>query len=148
LLAACIRGKGGIALTEPNIIPSCVSLYAHTHTHTHTHTHIECSFCRLIRCPGSFLESLIGRQCGSPRQSEGHSVLRHKVLQKLPATVLFFCVFMARVRYNLVQRVFMYDCYVKTNSCKSCKRKFRSKFPDTCPSRETISKLVKKVRTH
>jgi hypothetical protein len=58
--------------------------------------YIECSFCRLIRCPGSFLESLIGRQCGSPRQTEGHSfgdllisaVLRHQVLQKLPAIVL------------------------------------------------------------
>jgi hypothetical protein len=56
----------------------------------------ECSFCRLIRRPGSFLESLIGRQCGSPRQTEGHSfgdhlisaVLRHQVLQKLPAIVL------------------------------------------------------------
>jgi hypothetical protein len=44
----------------------------------------------------SFLESLIGRQCGSPRQTEGHSfgdhlisaVLCHQVLQKLPAIVL------------------------------------------------------------
>jgi hypothetical protein len=57
---------------------------------------IECSFGRLIRRPGSFLESLIGRQCGSPRQTEGHSfgdhlisaVLRHHVLQKLPDIVL------------------------------------------------------------
>jgi hypothetical protein len=29
-------------------------------------TSIECSFCRLIKRPGSFLESVIGRECGSP----------------------------------------------------------------------------------
>jgi hypothetical protein len=33
----------------------------------------ECSFCRLIRCPGSFVEYLIGRRCGSPWQTVGHS---------------------------------------------------------------------------
>jgi hypothetical protein len=38
---------------------------------------------------------------------------------------------MARVRYNLEQRVFIYDCYVKSNSYKSCRRKFRLEFPDT-----------------
>jgi hypothetical protein len=38
---------------------------------------------------------------------------------------------------------------MKTNSYKSCSRKFRRKFPDTtCSSGDTISKLVKKVRTH
>jgi hypothetical protein len=38
---------------------------------------------------------------------------------------------------------------VKTNSYKSCRRKFRGKFPDpTCPSGNTISKLVKKVKKH
>jgi hypothetical protein len=40
-----------------------------------------------------------------------------------------FCVFMARLRYNS-ERVFIYD-YVKTNSYKSCRRKFCRKFPDT-----------------
>jgi hypothetical protein len=56
---------------------------------------------------------------------------------------------MASVRYNLEQRVFIYDCYVKTNSYKSCRRKFHCKFPDTtCPSGDTISKLVKKVCIH
>jgi hypothetical protein len=56
---------------------------------------------------------------------------------------------MSCVRYNLEQRVFIYDCYVKTNSYKLCRRKFRHKFPDTtCPSGNTISKFVKKVRTH
>jgi hypothetical protein len=56
---------------------------------------------------------------------------------------------MARVRYNLEQRVFIYDCYVKTNSYKLCRRKFRRKFLETTyPSEDTISKLDKKVRTH
>jgi hypothetical protein len=56
---------------------------------------------------------------------------------------------MAHVRYNLEQKVFIYDCYVKTYSFKSCRRKFRRKFPDaTCPYGDTSSKLVKKVRCH
>jgi hypothetical protein len=56
---------------------------------------------------------------------------------------------MSHLRYNSEQRVFIYDCYVKINSYKSCRRKFRFKFPHTtCPSGDTISKLVKKVRTH
>jgi hypothetical protein len=47
----------------------------------------------------------------------------------------------------------MYDCCVKKkkkkNSYKSCRRKFRPKFLDTtCPSGDTISKLVQKVRAH
>jgi hypothetical protein len=45
---------------------------------------------------GHFLESLIGRQCGSPQQTESHSfgdpliseVLHHQVLEKVPAIVL------------------------------------------------------------
>jgi hypothetical protein len=38
---------------------------------------------------------------------------------------------------------------MKTNSYKSCRRKFRRKFPHTpCPPGDTISELVKKVRTH
>jgi hypothetical protein len=38
---------------------------------------------------------------------------------------------------------------VETNSYKSCRRKFRRKFPDTlCPSGDTISKLVKKLQIH
>jgi hypothetical protein len=56
---------------------------------------------------------------------------------------------MGRVRYNLEQRVFIYDFYVKTNSYKSCRRKFHRKFPETtCLSGDTVSKLVKKVRIH
>jgi hypothetical protein len=56
---------------------------------------------------------------------------------------------MAHVRYNLEQGILIYDCYVKNNSYKSCRRKCRRKFPDTtCPSGDTISNLVKKFRTH
>jgi hypothetical protein len=52
---------------------------------------------------------------------------------------------MAHVRYNLELRVFIYDCYMEKNSYKSCRRKF----PDTtCPSGDSVSKLVTKVRTH
>jgi hypothetical protein len=36
----------------------------------------------------------------------------------------------------------------KKNSYKLCRRKFRNKFPETSPSGDTISKLVKKVQTH
>jgi hypothetical protein len=49
----------------------------------------------------------------------------------LPSVTVAFCycalffVFMARVRYNLEQIVFIYDCYVKANSYDSCRRKFQ-----------------------
>jgi hypothetical protein len=52
---------------------------------------------------------------------------------------------MTRLRHNLEQRVSIYDSYVKTDSYKSCRRKFCHKMSDiTCPSGDTISKLVKK----
>jgi transposase len=95
--------------------------------------YIECSFRRLIRRSGTFLLSLIGRKCGSLQQA----VLRHRVLQRPPD---LFCVFMARVRYSLEQLVFNYNCYVKTNSYKSRRRKFRRKFPDICPSGDKFPK--------
>jgi hypothetical protein len=53
---------------------------------------------------------------------------------------------MARVRYNLKQRVFIYYCYVKNNSHNSRRKKFR-RTDTTCPPGDTISKLMK-VRTH
>jgi hypothetical protein len=64
---------------------------------------------------GELLESLIGRQCGSPQQTEGHSIgdhmisanLRHQVLQKLPAIVPCLC-FTARVRCNLEQSFYLW----------------------------------------
>jgi hypothetical protein len=54
---------------------------------------------------------------------------------------------MPRVRYNAEQRVFIYDCYVKNNSYNLCRKKFRHT-GTTCPSGDTISKLVKTVQTH
>jgi hypothetical protein len=51
---------------------------------------------------------------------------------------------MARVRYSLDQRVFIYE--VKKRFYKSCKRKYHLKLSDT--TFLSISKLVKKVRTH
>jgi hypothetical protein len=45
----------------------------------------------------------------------------------------------------------MYDCYVKTSSCKSCRRKFHTKFSKTkcpSPSGDTVSELTNKVQTH
>jgi hypothetical protein len=56
---------------------------------------------------------------------------------------------MARVRYNLDQRVFVYDCYVKKKKTHTnpAGENFNRKFPDTThPSGDTISKLVKKVK--
>jgi hypothetical protein len=113
--------------------------------------YIECSFCRLIRRPGSFLESLIGR--ANWRSTIWWSLdqcsLAPPSVTETSCYCALFCVFMARVRYSLEQRVFIYDCYVKTDSYKTCRRTFHHKFPDTtCPSGDTVSKLVKKVRTH
>jgi hypothetical protein len=106
-------------------------------------------------CRG-FWERLIGRHCGIPRQTGDHSFgdhLIHWVSQcyaiNCYRSVVLFCVFMACVGYNLKQRVLIYDCYVKENSYKSCRRKILLKFHDTtCLSGDTTSKLVNKVRTH
>jgi hypothetical protein len=124
----------------------------------HTYIHTECSFCRLIRCQGSFSERLISRHRGLPRQTEGQSFgdpLISESVSVAPSIVsefslysALFCVFMTRVRYNLEQIVSIYSCYVKTNSYKSCSTKFRRKFPNTCPSGYTTSKLVQKIRNH
>jgi hypothetical protein len=85
----------------------------------------RCSFCRLIRHPGSFSERCVWRR-GIPWQTECHSFgdyLISESVSVVPSIVTeasfycaLFCVFMACGRYNLEQRVFIYDCYVKTNS--------------------------------
>jgi hypothetical protein len=52
------------------------------------------------------------------------------------------------VRYNLEQRVFLYDIYVKYGSAGKCRRKFRRKFRDeSVPSRQTIHNMVNQLRT-
>jgi hypothetical protein len=117
---------------------------------------IECSFCRLIRCPGELLR-ICCRETVWQSPANWRSFVRWSLDQcsLAPPSVTeascccaVFCVFMARVRSNLEQRVFIYGCYVKTNSYKSCRRTFRRKIPDTCPSGDTLSKLVNKFRTH
>jgi hypothetical protein len=120
-------------------------------------TNTKRSLWRPVRRPGSFSERRISRHCGIPWQTEGRSFGDHLISESvsvMPLSIIeasfccaLFYVFMARVRCNLEQRVFIYDCYVKRDSYKSCRRKFHCKFPDTCPSGDTISKLVKKVWT-
>jgi hypothetical protein len=52
------------------------------------------------------------------------------------------------VKYTLEQRIFLYDSYVKKKSYKSCKGKFRRRYPGVhIPASSTIFRLVKKVRS-
>jgi hypothetical protein len=58
------------------------------------------------------------RTCGSPRLTEGHSFGDHLISVKLTSVAgasfysAVFCAFVGRVRYNLEERVFIYDYYV------------------------------------
>jgi hypothetical protein len=73
------------------------------------------------------------------------SVLRHWLLTEALFCYALFFVLMACVRYNLDHIVFIYDCYVKKNSYKSCRRKFYFKSPNTtCPPGDTVSELWRK----
>jgi hypothetical protein len=100
----------------------------------------------------AFSEVHVSRYWEIPWQTEGHSLddISNTVSVALSGVTealcsALFCVFMACVGYSL-NRVFIYDCYMKTNSYKSWKRKFCNLFSaTTCPSPSgyTISKLVK-----
>jgi hypothetical protein len=67
--------------------------------------------------PGSFSECRVGRNCGIPWQTEGHSFGHNLIsdsVSVMPSSVIevsFYCalfyVFMAHVRYNLEQFSFM-----------------------------------------
>jgi hypothetical protein len=82
--------------------------------------------CRLIKRSWSFSERLIGRHFGIPRQTECHLFGDHLISESVsvtPSNVIevpfyctLFCVFMARVRYSLEQRVFIHNCHVKKYS--------------------------------
>jgi hypothetical protein len=49
-------------------------------------------------------------------------------------------------RFTLEHQVFLYDCYVKCKSARTCERKFRRKFPNVwAPHRNVIQNLVKKL---
>jgi hypothetical protein len=50
------------------------------------------------------------------------------------------------VKYTLEQRFFLFDSYVKKKSYKSCKRRFRRRYPGVrIPDSSTILRFVKKV---
>jgi hypothetical protein len=48
------------------------------------------------------------------------------------------------LRYTLEQCVFLYDTYVKYESAKNCRRKFRG---ERVPSRQTIHNLVNELKS-
>ncbi|XP_069683645.1 uncharacterized protein [Periplaneta americana] len=54
---------------------------------------------------------------------------------------------MPRDKYTLQQRIFMYDLYVITSSCREVRQRFLTEFPEVrLPSREAVRKLVNKLR--
>jgi hypothetical protein len=125
--------------------------------------------------PQSFSVRCHGTQCGCGRQTEGHSFGDHlisesiSVISIMPSSVMeasfysalfsimpssvieasfysaLFCVFMAHVRYNLQQRVFIYDCYVKKTHTNHPGENSATNFLKQHVQLETISKLVKRV---
>ena len=49
--------------------------------------------------------------------------------------------------YTLQQRIFIYDSYVITSSCREVVRRFQANYPGVCvPSREVVRLLVNKFR--
>jgi transposase len=53
----------------------------------------------------------------------------------------------SEMKYNIQQRIFLYDSYVKYSSYKKCARKFGQKYPGfIVPSKSTIYRIVQKVR--
>jgi hypothetical protein len=71
-----------------------------------------------MRRPLSFPVRDLRTHCGSARQSEGHSFGDHLINESVGVTEASlysaqFYVSMARVSYNLQQRCFIDDCYVK-----------------------------------
>ena len=54
---------------------------------------------------------------------------------------------MPRSEFTLAHRIFMYDSYVRTESCREVTRLFRDRFPDIrAPHRTTVRKLVNRFR--
>ena len=54
---------------------------------------------------------------------------------------------MPRSEFTLAHRIFMYDFYVRTDSCREVTRLFRDRFPDIrAPHRDTFRKIVNRVR--
>ena len=54
---------------------------------------------------------------------------------------------MPRSEFTLAHHIFMYDSYVRTESCREVTRLFRDRFPDIrAPHRDTVRKLVNRFR--
>ena len=54
---------------------------------------------------------------------------------------------MPRSEFTLAHRIFMYDSYVRTESCREGTPLFRDRFPDIrTPHRDTVRKLVNRFR--
>ena len=54
---------------------------------------------------------------------------------------------MPRSEFTLAHCIFMYDSYVRTESCREVTRPFRDRFPDIrAPHRDTVRKLVNRFR--
>ena len=54
---------------------------------------------------------------------------------------------MPRSEFTLAHRIFMYDSYVRTKSCREVTRLFRDRFTDIrAPHRDTVRKLVNRFR--
>ena len=54
---------------------------------------------------------------------------------------------MPRSEFTLAHRIFMYDSYVQTESCREVTRLFRDRFHDIrVPHRDTVRKLVNRFR--
>jgi hypothetical protein len=72
--------------------------------------------------------------CRGTRETEGHSFGNHLIIESVSVTEAalysaLFCVFMAHVRYNLEQRVFIYDCYVKKSHTNRTGESLAVNFP-------------------
>ena len=54
---------------------------------------------------------------------------------------------MPRSEFTLAHRIFMYDSYVRTESCREMTRLFRDRLPNICvPHRDTVRKFVNRFR--
>ena len=54
---------------------------------------------------------------------------------------------MPRSEFTLAHRIFMYDSYVRTESCREVTWLFRDRYPDIrAPHRDTVRKLINRFR--
>jgi hypothetical protein len=92
------------------------------------------------------------------RQTEGHSFGDHLISESVSVNAIecyrsFFLLCSVLCRYGSCEIQFRTEFSLiiamwKEKLVQTVQKKFRRKFPDTCPSGDIISKLVKKVRTN